>query len=134
MSMYLRCILLHLWVMSVLYILIMDGALTLLWFRTWNFLFITNERRSDVEPTGSWWLDFWYVSFGMSVIHSDVEPLDYWWFDFRTLISWLMEGLFSPSLWFISITHIQLLMQKSHLRMIISPYGHSGGCIYLSNI
>ena len=68
--------------MYVLYVILMYGASILSWVSTCHILFIANLRRSDVESTGSWQLDFWHVSFGMSVRKLDVQPLGSWRFYF----------------------------------------------------
>ena len=52
----------------------MNGASILFSVRTGHILFITNVIWSDVEPRGSWRLDFWHVSFGMRARQSAVEP------------------------------------------------------------
>ena len=74
MSMLFQCRLLHYFVMSILCVLLMNSAAILLSVVIWHILFSTSVRRSDVEPTNSWWLDFG-VSFGMSVVQSYVELL-----------------------------------------------------------
>ena len=101
MSTYFLWNLLHFLLMFVLYVLLMNGATILFWVGTWCFLFNTSVIRSDVEPTGSWGLDFGYVSFGTIVRHSDVEPPGSWRLDFGPPGSWLMSGLVSPSSWLI---------------------------------
>ena len=98
MSTYFRCRLLHFCVMSLLYVLLINGATILFWVRTICIFFSTNVRWSDFQPPGSWWLDFWNFSFGTSVRQSDVEPPVPWRLDFGTLVSWLIKGLVSPSL------------------------------------
>ena len=103
MSMYFRSRLLHFCGMSVLYVLSMDGAVILLWVRTWRILFITTVRRSDVEHMGSRLLEFWHISFGTSVRQSDVEPPVSWRFYFGPPGSGLMSGIVRFILWLIML-------------------------------
>ena len=58
-------------------------------------------RKSDVEPTGSWRLDFGHISFGTIVRQSNVEPLGSWWLDFGPPGSWIMSVIVSPSTWLV---------------------------------
>ena len=63
--------------MYVLYVLIMDGDVTLFCVYILCISFSKEVRRSDVKHTGSLLLEFKHVSFGASVRQSDVEPLGY---------------------------------------------------------
>ena len=103
MSTYLRSRLLNFCVMYVLYVLIMDGAVILLWVCTWRIFFSTNVSQSDAETPDSRRLDFWHVSFGKIVIQSDVNPLCSWRFKFGPPGSWLMLVLVSLSIWLLML-------------------------------
>ena len=93
------CRLLNLCVMSISYVLLMDGAVILFYFHTWCIFFSTNVIRLDVEPIGYWRLYFWHVSFSMGVRQSDIETSGSWLFDFGPPGSLLISVLVSPSLW-----------------------------------
>ena len=99
MSMYFRCRQWHFCVMYISYVLLIYGAVILLWVRTWNIFFSMNGRQSDVEPTSYWRLDFWHVSVGTSVIQSYIEFPGSWHVDFEPPVSCLISGLVSPSPW-----------------------------------
>ena len=93
--------LLHFFVISVPCVLLMNGTAILLWVRMWCIFFSMSVMRSYVELMGYWRLDFVHVSFGTSFRKSEVNPPGSWWLDFGLPGSWLMLGIFSPIPWLI---------------------------------
>ena len=123
MSMHFLCRLLQVFLMSVSCVLLINGAAILLCVCTWSIFFSTIIRRSDVELTGSWRLDFRNVSFGTSVRHSDVEPLSYLQLDFRHPGWWLMLGIVSLSPWW-----IRTLVHADKSTSMADQIQYSSGC------
>ena len=110
----------------------MDGDVLLFWVHSWCIFFSKNVIRSDVEPTGSWRLDFWNVSFGTSVRQSDVEPLGSWQFNFGTLGSLLMPGLVSTSIWVIHPrggTKLRLWLYLCKYSCLMAVWWLGGWCL-----
>ena len=132
MSRYFWCRLLHFCVIYVSYVLLMYGTVILFWVRMWRIFFSNNVIWSDVEPAGSWRLDFWHVSFGTSVRRSDVEPPGFWPSDFGPPVSWPMSVIVSPSLWLIQPhggTNLILLLALWIYSCLMAVWWLSGWCL-----
>ena len=121
MSTYLWCKILYFCIMSILCILLMNGAENLFWLCTWRSFFSMSVRQPYVEPGVSWQFVFGHVSIGTSLRQSYFEPTGSWWLDFGTPGSWLVSIQVIPSPWLIVVLVMGLnVLMESHLVLIMN--------------